>query len=726
MKLFLHWLRYDLRRFRLILGTWTLLVAAYAVFLGWLHLNILTISPEALDLSKPIAIALGILEFGFLFALFHSDPAAGPHHFWKTRPPTAPAIAGVKLTVAFSFFIALPFLTWKLVQLFCVIPGYVITKSPWGLSWAAFLFWAQSLALSVFALAAARAGNGKTLYLRLLAPVGTMVFGIFAFQETWNLFVKFSSLGLRWERWLRDGFFSLPMGVLALAGSSLFLLWSRRQRVFSKGLEMPGLVLIPATAMLVSAACYRKPIIRAPDELLPAADPAIAQKITLRELPYPVMYFQEIGYSYASNDPREAPEFLGSDSPRMVFLSALKAEGLPPDTVITSRWLDLRLTAPDGTVMQADAQLSIPRAGEIQGYARADQWLHAPGAVFFKKDLHPQALSRCIATGTLRLTLYSRQSQALPLLDGKIHSTPMGLLRQGSIPLHRNQADRAFTFFDFTFLDSGRPFFARIQAIKNELKVSLSVPNEDNNAETGFMVQHRRTAGWVWLADPSVSRTTEEAEALKSLYEAGSSPVGWELIFNWEEPTSVVDVPVTLHDVIPWTGRGGNGALRKALKELHPAENPSDVKVRSDLRYAYGLINCVSWPQSWSGSASEWQEGISLWRDILSEVGHEQLSVLFEFLPDEPLDPVQAQILMLYGHMPGPVIPEIQKLLEERVRTLLQPADFPAILANPGLRTKLRNFLPAPVVLPASATPLTAPVTPENSPDGSSAGKPVQ
>ena len=60
MKLFLHWLRWDLRRFRLLLLVWMLLVLGYAAFLGWLHLDILTIDPEWLEWSKPIAVVLSV------------------------------------------------------------------------------------------------------------------------------------------------------------------------------------------------------------------------------------------------------------------------------------------------------------------------------------------------------------------------------------------------------------------------------------------------------------------------------------------------------------------------------------------------------------------------------------------------------------------------------------------------------------------------------------------
>ena len=87
MKLFLHWLRWDLRRFRLMLLIWTLLVVCYATFLGWLHLNILTVHPDWMDRSQPMAVILAGVEIFMMLYLFSTDPAAGSEGVaWLSKP----------------------------------------------------------------------------------------------------------------------------------------------------------------------------------------------------------------------------------------------------------------------------------------------------------------------------------------------------------------------------------------------------------------------------------------------------------------------------------------------------------------------------------------------------------------------------------------------------------------------------------------------------------------
>ena len=134
MKLFLHWLRWNLCRFRLMLAVWTLLVLGYACFLGWLHADILTIDADWMDWSAPIAKWLGATEVLMLFYLFSTDPAGGMDPFWKTRPPTGFAVAGSKLVLALGFFVGLPMAAWFTMEAQCVKPGAVTHEWEPGVS----------------------------------------------------------------------------------------------------------------------------------------------------------------------------------------------------------------------------------------------------------------------------------------------------------------------------------------------------------------------------------------------------------------------------------------------------------------------------------------------------------------------------------------------------------------------------------------------------------------
>ncbi|MES2705692.1 MAG: hypothetical protein V4726_03725 [Verrucomicrobiota bacterium] len=710
MKLFLHWLRYDLRRFRLMLGAWTLLVAAYAGFLGWLHVNILTVGWQVLDWSKPMAITLGLLELGFLFALFNSDPAEGPRHFWKTRPPSGRAVAGVKLLIAVGFFVAMPLLAWGLVSTFCVIPGYVVTKSPVGLSWTGFLFWSQSLTISAFALAAACAGSGTALSLRLLVPVGTVILMACLTGGILDYFADFSRLGVLLERWFRRGLGSLFMAGAALAVCSFFLLRARRRPLpVNAGLHF--LILIPAALILIAALIHQKPVIHTRDESLPSAALSIAENIRIAEPPWPVSHFRGWAYYFLDGRPR-VPEFLefpGVGHHYLEFYTTLKINGLPPDTLVSARWLSLRLTASGGAFLDADAQLSMPPPDKDHEFSAAEAAELRPCPAVFPKKQNPfPAVARCTATGTLRLILHTPQSQAFPFLDGRLHSTRIGLLRQQAMPPRRYRTagkvpQEGLTFLDFAVLDPGWAPPTTFSAESEKEKISLPLDFRQGEYDTGFLVSHRRAQGSVWL--PPAGRA-EELDNFQRRLSWTASATDWRLDLKWHEPASVVDIPVVLHDIIPWTGHRGNRALLEALSTVHPAENPSASKVRSDLRYALGLVSKLSLPEVRDQALSkDGGRALPLWKAILAEVPHGQLPVLLEFCEDEPNGPFSKL--------------RLSEILRQRIGELLQPADIPAILANPALAAKLRSLLPD------SALPPASPSAPGNPSPGSSGAEPA-
>ncbi|RYD31565.1 MAG: hypothetical protein EOP86_17625, partial [Verrucomicrobiaceae bacterium] len=421
MKLYLHWLRFDLRRFRLLLGVWTLLVAAYAVFLGWVHVRFLTISQDTLHRSVYIAILLGLVELCFLFALFNADPAKGPRHFWKTRPPSGVAVAGSKLVLALAFFVALPLLAWWAVNAFCMLEEYTSARSSTGLSWTAFLFWIQSLTVSAFVLAAARPESKRDFYLHLAASAATVAAGVWAVREVWDTLAS-RSMDQRMEYWLRNGFFTPLMAVLTLMAATVYLLLVRRRRL-PRGRGLHWLMLLPAGSLLTASAAWRAPAVSLRDEFLPPVTPETARKIRITQQFPALRSFNSMG-PYAGYGTTNPLHIHWPSPERMWFEAHLKVDGLPPGTIVIARWLDLRLIAPDGTVIQADTRFyPLQPSGITQ---------HDPDSLvtyvvpFNRRKLHPYDLTRCTAVGTLRLTLYSWQSGILPPPDGRIHASPMG------------------------------------------------------------------------------------------------------------------------------------------------------------------------------------------------------------------------------------------------------------------------------------------------------------
>ena len=108
MKLFLHWLCWDLRRFRTLLLAWTLLVAGYAVLIAWLNLQYgrwdITLT-EAIWYLTTVVIIVEVLA---LLHVLTADPVVGTDAFWKTRPAPGLPVAAAKIGIALTAFVLLP------------------------------------------------------------------------------------------------------------------------------------------------------------------------------------------------------------------------------------------------------------------------------------------------------------------------------------------------------------------------------------------------------------------------------------------------------------------------------------------------------------------------------------------------------------------------------------------------------------------------------------------
>ncbi|MDB6134394.1 MAG: hypothetical protein JWM59_2637 [Verrucomicrobiales bacterium] len=703
MKLHLHWLRFDLRRFRLILGVWTLLVTSYAVFLGWVHLRFLTISQDVMDRSLYIPILLGLVELGFLFALFNADPAKGPRHFWKTRPPSGVAVAGSKLVLALTFFVALPVLAWWAVNAFCVLQEYAVVQSSTGLSWTAFLFWIQSLTVSAFTLAAARPESKRDFYLHLAASIATVAAGVWALREIWDTLAS-KSMDPALERWLRNGFFSPLMAVLSLAAAIGYLLLVRRRRL-PPGRGLAWVLLMPAGILLTASAAWRAPAVSPRDEALPPADPAMAGKIRITERFPSVGSFDDMGpYDGGTWDPYH---IAWPSSERIWFYATLKVEGLPSGAKVSARWLNLRLTAPDGTVLQADTQsYPPPPYGTMPQNPAA---LRTYGTPFASGKLRPYDLTRCTASGTLRLTLYSWQEGILPYPDDRINASPLGpVLIDAQRGEWENQSTgkKLIQLSNVNFFDTGYPHLWRMSLTWDTGELPLEVYVSNDVFSGGFLVRHGRIEGSAWI---------QHSTAAVSM--AGPPlPDGCHFKIGACNPVGTLDVSVTLPGVIPWTGQSTAADLVRMLAGIHPDEKASVDEARSDLRYALNLIYHIERGRNRQATAEEQLlKSVVLWRDILGQVSHTNLPALIDLIRDNAVYDTLAENRNR-GFKNPPFILQIHDHLRKRAAELLQPADMPGILADPDLTAKLLPFLPA------SAVPET--IAPQGSPTGSEDQKP--
>lgn len=278
MKLLLHWLRWDLCRFRWMLAAWTLLVLGYAAFLGWLHAGILTIDPDWMAWSGPIALLLGATELLMLFHLFSTDPAGGVDPFWKTRPPTGFAVAGSKLVLALGFFVVLPMVAWLTMESLCVKHGAVTHEWEAGVSWTRFLWLVQTLVVSVLALGAATVRTPWQIPLKLGMGFALALLPVLLFLLSESLW-KTGALSLM-ERAAGVSITPYAFWLWILAGCGVFWL-ARVRRAIS--LFWHGVVVLVPSAMLLLA--FALPLWRPAPELPPVlahGDPAAAGRIEVK------------------------------------------------------------------------------------------------------------------------------------------------------------------------------------------------------------------------------------------------------------------------------------------------------------------------------------------------------------------------------------------------------------------------------------------------------------
>lgn len=266
-------------------------------------------------------------------------------------------------------------------------------------------------------------------------------------------------------------------------------------------------------------------------------------------------------------------------------------------------------------------------------------------------------------------------------------------------------------FFDFAtfnpwhpvtdFLD-GQP--SGFYLAKGNDDILLQVRSDFAPHPTGFLIRHqlRSRSAFIptvkyYIKEPTKIPIFEDSDLLKAVYTGRNPPEGWELGVESSEPYGTVDLPVSLHDVIPGTARGTGSVLLKALSTIHLRENESPEKIRSELRYGYGLVAGMPRAMGYGGSLRQWRQAVDLWTSLLDEVPHAHLPVLLEMIKDRTWP------LALYGQSTEGSLrapsedakspSHIIYLLRKRAAELIQPTDRPSILADPELMEGLRPFL---------------------------------
>ena len=669
MKLLLHWLRWDLRRFRWPLLAWVALLAAFTVWLWHLNAHLLTVDVLLLRSNEVIAAVLGIFEFFLLLTILSSDPAAGARPFWKTRPPSGFAIAGAKLTLALFFFLALPLLCWWSVLKAC---GFEHDQGHgWGgITWMAFLWWANALVIGVLALVASGARNAGSAVARLLAAMAVLLaIGLLfdlAATSQFRQHVPEGPLPLR-VRWIArvHASYQSPVScvVWLLAGVIVFTTARRRR----SGNRIGGMahLFVPALAVAGGA------LVAEPLHFTPAVGPHPApEQFAGVSVGQPALR----GCLDLNLDTNTLPAYrtggLVSSSLR------LPVTGMPDDCLAWGMWTKFKLISESGREIEASRtgypSFSTPNAdGEL---------MEATGAWFQPESLAALSMSSCRAEGIVRIYLRRRYERLLPLSPGASAD-----LRSGIVHLYEINPGPDYATGWFQCRVQVRNFDPDFEVALLDPGTGRELPlrKGDQSSRGGYLLNYSRRD--VQIQPPFPATITAPAVHYRRAAAAGRTE-GWRLVFSWHEEEGWIERPVSIEQVIiprqPEDGRDFT-AIFDAL--TIPPDATQDA-VRRQVQYALGLMGVCG-------------NGVTLFpleRDpltqaaarFLDKVPREHLDVLLRLAEENP------------PHNPSYLM-GMDFVLRRRIVALLTPGDIPALRQKPRLLRDLKLQITNEKLVPA-------------------------
>jgi hypothetical protein len=529
MKLFLHWIRWDLRRFRVMLLLWSALLLVYGAFLSYLHLNIVKVDPDLFDLSKPWALLLFMVQCFMVGYLFSSDPAVGSEWFWKTRPPTGFVVAGSKLVVAAVFFLVLPIGLWLLVKGLAG-PDFV-GEARWslegglhdynkdaGLPWTWLLLAMQGLTVGLLGLFSTSLRHPWHLLIRmglalLLILLPELTALLLAGWRPWSMgSLLQGKLGIIMSPW-----FCLLLPAL---GASIYLLCRvgrtpvRLWRFLS--VVIPAAVVLTAVVSPVPVPSFPLPL----DDLEPLQREGVAVQ----------------GYVSPLGEPQREM----TDSYFMAYSSwdhyqiSLKVKGLA-DEAAAGVWKNFRVISSEGEVLEAKVEpLSLYRFNE---QTKPPGVVRVMGASFNMIDAARFAFRPFRAEGLVRIYLFGQATSEINLSAGEMWRTS-----QGSFYYPHEFTDQGLSNRLVWSLDPAKPGNA-LQLTHRQSGESWPASLVSLGARTGFLMLAHQEAGYIDLEDnektwSSARRRAQMMEAL-DLRE-------WTLHQTWKEPLGFIDVPVVL------------------------------------------------------------------------------------------------------------------------------------------------------------------------------------
>lgn len=536
MKLYLHWLRYDLRRFRLPLTAWVLMVAAYVVFLGWLHLHILTVAPALIGQSGTWAAVLVSVEAMLLPLILGSDPAADTRAFWKTRPPSGMAVAAVKLTLVLAFFLILPLLAWLLMRSFCVQPGY--GERAWTIIGG--FCWVQAMLISACALGAAGSSGLRSTFIRT-GQVLIVFFVLLLLAKANSILanrysaIQSSFFWLQFTEYLLRGFSAPTTAIIALP-FCCGLFWAARRCRGPVRRTRLAIFLAPPTFVLASSAVFTPSTEDFPEESLPPLPPEMAEKIKITPSALENTRLVRTGGGWRS---------FGECG---VYQANLPVQGLPPDSFAVGRWLDLRLTAADGRVTEIDPWILRGRSKEGMPAQPAGNLVSDAEMPFSLGKLFPFFDVPSEASGTLRLTVYTKRESILNFSDPAVFENDLGrfqFARQdqpGSISAGVSTFEGAYwTLPPLISVERYPAAYLALSLLHLPSGDRLPLINYKPEDEKGTFLNYIRRTRGLRLQYPLPNSAGQDQQVRKP---GANSLNQWRLQMNWFGPLGTVDIPV--------------------------------------------------------------------------------------------------------------------------------------------------------------------------------------
>lgn len=579
MNLFLHWLRWDLRRFRRLLLAWTALLAGFSTLLWYQNANLRTIELNLLAHNLDLCALIFIIWLILLIRVLGSDPAAGVRPFWKTRPPSGYAVAGAKLVLAGGFFLFLPMLCWWLVLKTSGAPLDFKQFGP-GQSWMGFLWWIGCAAVAALSFAAAAAASAGSIVARLIAAAAATV-AIIAALAAWRVMTGDFPEGMSgysksaiWLNTVERAFLYLRAPWLGLLTAAALFIMTRRRRTPGPAARMAHLIL-PALAMTIVSNGYggRMPL---PAEL-PAPHPNPEQFASVTILPPkvrdPVSFVNRMQHSLPDHPENRFAELSLS----------LGLQGFPADYMARASWSEFTLVPDGGSPVHAKKPVTF----WFSAHHGQEGLLSVSGAAFHRDDLRALSMTACRARGVLRIVMAKRKEVSTPVRAGGhlelkngnlvITGTAGGQLR--GEPLLR------CTMIGSTINDFGsNPNFALKRDRDDQ---TLPLYFQSHTSYTTYFLYSGRSD---WEVLPGIR--APRLPAARYIHDAVAGRADdWRLTASWYEDEGFIERPVNIDLLVIPRMDGDERKAEDILAQLRLPQDASPEAVQRQVAFALGLLD---------------------------------------------------------------------------------------------------------------------------------------